>query len=170
MALDKPAFSNMLADIKPLEDDYVEFCGDLGGTPDPVNTGMFPGEPGSRVNALDLRNALVSTSGTSATPLTIIDTRSPTEFGICSIPESTNIPLAQILKRPDHYLPSRPSKIFVVCRLGNDSRIAAHALRRTVLEQQDLSQADGHRSHQVVDVIGGLRAWARDVDPSFPVY
>jgi hypothetical protein len=52
-SLDKLSFSNILADIKTLEDDYNEFCGDLEGTTgpeDPLRSGMNPGEPGTRVN------------------------------------------------------------------------------------------------------------------------
>ncbi|KAG9082562.1 Urmylation protein [Ceratobasidium sp. UAMH 11750] len=170
VASDEPTFSNILADIKPLEDDYIEFCGDLGGISDPVSTGMFRGEPGSRVNAADLQSALASTPDALATSLTIIDTRPPTEFGICSIPESTNVPLTELLKRPKDYLPLRSSRIFVVCRLGNDSQIAARALREALLEQDAPQAVDKPRSYQIVDIIGGLRAWAKDVDPSFPVY
>ena len=48
---------------------------------------------------------------------------------------------------------------YVVCRLGNDSQIAIDAI-------QDVVQ--GNRV--VKDLIGGLRAWTRDVDPNFPVY
>jgi adenylyltransferase and sulfurtransferase len=42
--------------------------------------------------------------------------------------------------------------------LGNDSQIAADALR-------GLSSGTG-----IVDLIGGLRAWIKHVDPNFPLY
>ena len=49
-------------------------------------------------------------------------------------------------------------EVYVVCRLGNDSQLAVDALR-------------GAGAKGVVqDLIGGLRAWSRDVDPKFPVY
>ncbi|KAG9128392.1 Urmylation protein [Ceratobasidium sp. 392] len=170
VVLDKQTFGNVLADIKALEGDYVEFCGDLGGTPNPVSTGMFLGEPGSRVNARDLQNALASAPETSETPFIIIDTRPPTEFEICSIPESINVPLAQLLKQPKDYLPLHPTRTFVVCRLGNDSQIAARALREALVMEDGLQAGDERKPHQVVDIIGGLRAWTKEVDPSFPVY
>lgn len=47
---------------------------------------------------------------------------------------------------------------YVVCRLGNDSQIAVEALRN--------AGAKG----VVKDLIGGLRAWAKEVDNQFPVY
>jgi hypothetical protein len=49
------SFSNVLNDIKTLEDDYSDVCGELEGRPnpeDPLRLGMNPGEPGNRVNAL----------------------------------------------------------------------------------------------------------------------
>ncbi len=49
---------------------------------------------------------------------------------------------------------------YVVCRLGNDSQIAADALRG----------ARPDPTFVIKDLVGGLRAWSRDVDPGFPVY
>ncbi|KAF8594830.1 hypothetical protein BDV93DRAFT_529067 [Ceratobasidium sp. AG-I] len=177
LASQNESILSFLAGIESLEKDYAEFCGDLpgdAGLEDPVQTGMRSGEPGSRIKALTLRDALESASGDPITSITIIDTRPPTEFGICSIPESANVPLAQLLKAPENYLPQQSSRTFVVCRLGNDSQIAARALRAALQARTidpDSTQIDQHESStQVVDVIGGLRAWARDVDPSFPIY
>ena len=48
--------------------------------------------------------------------------------------------------------------VYAVCRRGNDSQRAAVLLRELL---------PGAR---VRDVIGGLRAWARHIDSSFPVY
>lgn len=48
-----------------------------------------------------------------------------------------------------------------VCRLGNDSQIAADAVRESL--SQDSSQS-------IVDLVGGLRGWANEVDVLFPVY
>eukprot|EP00884_Botryococcus_braunii_P020045 jgi/Botrbrau1/6724/Bobra.0324s0015.1 len=47
--------------------------------------------------------------------------------------------------------------VFVVCRRGNDSQRAVHLLRQTGFEG-------------AVDLVGGLQAWAREVDPRFPLY
>lgn len=71
----------------------------------------------------------------------------------------TGVPLPQLLADPPAYVPSNvTSKIMVLCRLGNDSQIAAEALREL------------NPLFDVRDVIGGLRAWAKYVDPQFPVY
>lgn len=45
-----------------------------------------------------------------------------------------------------------------MCRLGNDSQLAVDALRNA-----------GSKG-VVQDLVGGLRAWAGEVDRSFPVY
>lgn len=49
-------------------------------------------------------------------------------------------------------------EVVVICRRGNDSQLAVAHLRR-------------HFPHLAArDVIGGLHAWARHVDPTFPIY
>ena len=45
---------------------------------------------------------------------------------------------------------------YVVCRRGNSSQRAVVALREA--------------GFLAVDLVGGLEAWAREVDPSFPIY
>jgi len=93
----------------------------------------------------------------------IIDVRPRTEFGICRLPRSINVPLNELVGNPAAYLPERDTtETYVFCRLGNDSQIAADALR-------EVCRAAGS-GHVVKDVIGGLRAWAKDVDAGFPVY
>ena len=44
---------------------------------------------------------------------------------------------------------------YVVCRLGNDSQLAVEAMR------------SAGKEGVVKDLVGGLRAWAREVDGSF---
>lgn len=53
--------------------------------------------------------------------------------------------------------PRQPVDLYVVCRRGNDSQRAVARLRQ-------LGITHG------VDVVGGMEAWAREVDPSFPTY
>jgi len=91
----------------------------------------------------------------------IIDVRPKTEFGICHLPLSIHVPLQDIVNNPDDHVSgvSAP-ETYVVCRLGNDSQIAAEALRSVHHDP----------SFVIKDLVGGLRAWSRDVDPHFPVY
>ncbi|GAB1521837.1 hypothetical protein RhiTH_004934 [Rhizoctonia solani] len=79
----------LMADLASLQDSYYQYCDIDSHLPDdPILTGARRGEPGMRVKASVLRDALVSAAASSTASPTIIDTRPPTEFGICSIPGS----------------------------------------------------------------------------------
>ncbi len=108
----------------------------------------------------------------------IIDVRPKTEYGICHIPSSIrtypstvqlpdmnhrciDVPINELVADPTKFVvpdAAYPAETYVVCRLGNDSQIAASALR------------EANPSFVVKDLIGGLQAWSRDVDSSFPIY
>ncbi|KAH7884571.1 hypothetical protein F5I97DRAFT_1929417 [Phlebopus sp. FC_14] len=134
------------------ETDYVTFCG--GPRPNWLERGLLSGKDRDRIHVHDLKKAIESQGD-----FTLIDVRPKTEFGICHLPSSKSIPLPQLLADPASHLPSLPpSKLFIICRLGNDSQIAADALRAI------------DSSLDIKDIIGGLRAWSRDIDPQFPVY
>ena len=91
----------------------------------------------------------------SQTPsITIIDTRDETQFGICHIPGSSNIPLAKLADiQFDKFL----QPVYLVCRLGNDSRQAVSELSNRYPELE------------FVNIEEGLAGWAKE-DPMFPVY
>ncbi|KAJ7445804.1 hypothetical protein B0H11DRAFT_1746659 [Mycena galericulata] len=135
------------------EIDYVQFCG--GATPDWESRGLVAGDPDTRISAKDFWEVLEA----HRDRVTIVDVRPPMEFGICTLPGSINVPLNELTANPDAYLSSNQDT-YVVCRLGNDSQIAASSLR----------EARKGEGIVVKDVIGGLRAWTRYVDPTFPVY
>ncbi|KAG2018096.1 molybdenum cofactor synthesis 3 [Coprinopsis cinerea AmutBmut pab1-1] len=144
-----PACGSKGDKTKIAETDYVQFCG--GSKPDWETLGLKAGSPEERLSVSDLQEIIQSNK-----PFDLIDVRPPTEFGICSLPNSQNVSLKQILAKPQDYL--SPSKeTIVVCRLGNDSQLAADALR----------QAGGEG--KVRDVIGGLRAWSK-INKNFPDY
>jgi adenylyltransferase/sulfurtransferase len=48
--------------------------------------------------------------------------------------------------------------VFVVCRRGNDSQIAAQHLQKLV------------PGKTIKDIIGGLHAYTKQIDPNFPIY
>ena len=113
----------------------------------------------------------------------LLDVRSNTEFGICHLSKSrskqssfywclsTNVfvyvqdvPLSELLADPSTHLPRESSStVVVVCRLGNDSQLAAQALR-------SISADNDAQSVEIYDLIGGLRSWSKEVDKEFPVY
>ncbi|EKM57902.1 uncharacterized protein PHACADRAFT_251828 [Phanerochaete carnosa HHB-10118-sp] len=133
------------------ETDYVAFCG--GSRPDWVVLGLQEGNSGHRLRAKDLKEILQS----ERKPL-LIDVRLPVEFGICHLPESKNVPLAEFVANPLAFVPEAEEETYFICRLGNDSQIATEALRSV--------RKDG----MVKDLVGGLRAWANEADPDFPIY
>jgi len=113
-----------------------------------------PGQPGHRIRAKEL-HAIVGDSNTR-----IIDVRPPIEFEICNLSGSINVPIKDFIADPVPYLPaSQNQNVVVVCRLGNDSQEAADALR-----------AISNNPGTITDLVGGLRAWSKEVDPSLPIY
>ncbi|TFK86712.1 hypothetical protein K466DRAFT_663574 [Polyporus arcularius HHB13444] len=134
------------------ETDYVAFCG--GERPDWVARGLVEGTEDSRIRAKELKMALDDAERRPR----ILDVRPRTEFGICHIPGSTNVPIKELLSNPDAGWTADEETVYVVCRLGNDSQLAVDALR------------NAGRKGVVKDLVGGLRAWAQEVDESFPIY
>lgn len=99
-------------------------------------------------------------------PHVLVDVRPAHHFKISAIPESLNIPLPMLeeklstldlaLKKAGQSS-SEPASLYVVCRRGNDSQRAVQ-----LLNEKGFSSAK--------DIIGGLESWAKDVDPTFPIY
>ncbi|KAH8259024.1 hypothetical protein KR038_007815 [Drosophila bunnanda] len=96
-------------------------------------------------------------------PHLLIDVRPPAEFEICQLPGAVNVPLAEILddsyiKRFGSQLEDKELPIILLCRRGNDSQIAVQHVRSRF------------PMHSIRDLIGGLHAWTKKVDPNFPIY
>ncbi|KAF8252787.1 hypothetical protein K440DRAFT_524765, partial [Wilcoxina mikolae CBS 423.85] len=89
----------------------------------------------------------------------IVDIRDATQFGICAVRGSVNIPFSLFQNAAEGRLPEemvevlgeKEGPVVMLCRLGNDSQIAA----RQVFESDQL------RGREVFDVVGGIREWAR---------
>jgi adenylyltransferase/sulfurtransferase len=78
--------------------------------------------------------------------------------------------LRELIASPTLHLSSgnTATETVFVCRLGNDSQIAADVLSA----MGDTSSKDGEANigGTSMDLIGGLRSWSRDVDAEFPIY
>jgi len=85
----------------------------------------------------------------------VLDVREDWEVAICSLPDSCHIPLGQLMSRVSELDRSRP--LVVVCHHGVRSRAAQGWL---------LSQGFG----RVVNLAGGIDAYARQVDPAMATY
>jgi adenylyltransferase and sulfurtransferase len=135
--------------------DYIQFCGTLA----PVNE-LSPSE---RMSAAQLAKNLHCSE---ETPI-IIDTRDKTQFDLAHIDGSYSIPFSDFSALESSpiigLLRAAPQRIIcTVCRLGNDSQIAAKKL-------QVIGLSDGGR-RWIGDLKGGLRAWRDEVDGDFPDY
>ena len=89
-----------------------------------------------------------------ANPL-LIDVREPWEFEICHIVGSVNIPMNQIPLQLHHL--QEADETVVICHHGVRSQHVIH-----YLEQQDIGS--------LINLDGGVDAWARAVDLDMPVY
>ena len=84
----------------------------------------------------------------------LLDVREKWEFDICALPNSVLIPMGHIVNRIDD-LPEN-QEIVVICHHGVRSMQVA-----LYLEQNGLD---------VINLKGGVDAWARDVDKTMATY
>ncbi len=90
----------------------------------------------------------------NAEPL-LLDVREPWEFDICHIEGSINLPMAQIPQNMERFQDA--AEIVVICHHGIRSQ------RVIQFMQQQLGQT-------LINLDGGVDAWAHDVDADIPVY
>lgn len=136
--------------------DYVQFCG--------VNQPIKLLQPEERISATEYER--ISQERKSHL---LLDVREKEHFGVCSIKGSINVPISRFTahrgQEPDlsDLIPGdvpRDAPIYIVCRVGNDSQIAARKLKDWGVDR------NGERF--VGDILGGLKAWKETVDPSLP--
>lgn len=132
------------ADIKELID-YEEFC----GVP-----GHDHGEEGSAGEGLDITAAELA-ERLQTNHLKLLDVREPHELEISALPGAVNIPLGQLAARLSEL--DSAEEMVVFCKGGTRS---ARAL--------ELLASAGFK--KVKNLKGGINAWAREVDPSLPIY
>lgn len=85
----------------------------------------------------------------------LLDVREPNEFAYCHIEGALHIPMGQIVSRLDDIDAER--EIIVICH---------HGMRSFQVAQFLESQGYG----RIINLSGGIDAWARDVDPTMPKY
>ncbi|PLB35737.1 HesA/MoeB/ThiF family protein [Aspergillus candidus] len=148
--------------------DYVFFCGSVSPE-EPLG-------PNERISPLEYQ----ASSSSTEEPAITIDVREKVQFDICSLNNSINLPISTILSSssssrnsdpanqkdlppwlPSEITTSETSPIYVICRQGNDSQVAVKKLKALGLDRS---------GRRIVDVMGGLRAYRRVVDPGWPEY
>jgi molybdopterin/thiamine biosynthesis adenylyltransferase/rhodanese-related sulfurtransferase/molybdopterin converting factor small subunit len=123
--------------------DYEEFC---GITQQPETKPTM-----EEITATELKERL-----NKGDDLQIIDVREPHEYEIGKIPNSTLIPLGQVLTRMNEIDPERETVVH--CKMGGRSAKAIDALQRSGF------------SGRLMNLKGGITAWSDEVDPSVPKY
>ncbi|KAM9341762.1 adenylyltransferase and sulfurtransferase MOCS3 [Symphorus nematophorus] len=149
--------------------DYEAFCG-AAATDKCRKLSLLSRD--QRITVQDYKSVL-----DNAEPHLLLDVRPLVEVDICHLPFSLNIPLSSLEERKSEHirlLQERISQlkkqmagdcrppVYVICKLGNDSQKAVQ-----VMEKLSGSEVD---SITVKDICGGLMAWAKRIDPTFPQY
>lgn len=134
-------------DRTPITDliDYEEFCG-------VVSAEGRDATAEATITATELRDLIAS-----GAPLEIVDVREPVEWDILHVPGATLIPQGQILSGEALAQLPQDRQIVLYCKTGIRSAEVLAALKHAGF-------ADA------VHVQGGVLSWARNVDPSLPVY
>jgi sulfur-carrier protein adenylyltransferase/sulfurtransferase len=128
------------ATIRELQD-YPAFCGTGRGQ---------PAEPVEEITARDLKRRL-----DAGEDLDLVDVREPQEWALCRIGGARLLPLGSLAAWRLELDPERTCVVY--CRSGARSARAQGLLRQA-----------GFR--RVLNLRGGVLAWAREVDPSMPAY
>ncbi|KAL8882106.1 MAG: hypothetical protein Q9198_000835 [Flavoplaca austrocitrina] len=156
--------------------DYAAFCG--------LKEGIRTLDDHERMKPLEYTQLIQRLPPQQRKNIVIFDVRPKTEYELGHIKDSINWPIQDIAKSSKnedgssenaspslHPLPQQGIDwdnidvplnarcAFMVCRRGNDSQLAATMLKR---RKTDFDY--------IVEIKGGLDAWRRDVDPTFPDY
>jgi rhodanese-related sulfurtransferase len=103
------------------------------------------------IDVRELQSWLVTDRGS----VQLLDVREPWEVARCRIEGSRAVPMGELPARLDEFDPDR--RTVVVCHHGVRSMHVAKWLA-----QQGFGD--------VINLRGGIDAWARDIDPAMPVY
>lgn len=125
--------------------DYQAFCG-------------LPAEPNHEVamqNPNEISPAELAQQRALGAALTVIDVREPHELAIARLEDTLDIPMMQIPARLAELDPA--ASYVVICHSGARSQ-------RVVEYLQGTGFAD------VRNLVGGINAWAHEIDPQMPVY
>ena len=93
----------------------------------------------------------------SAAPPRLLDVRQPEEHAFVSLPESTLIPLGELLSRVDELEAWREDEIVVYCHHG-------------IRSAQAVAQLRGVGFTGVHNLSGGIDRWTTEIDPGLPRY
>jgi molybdopterin/thiamine biosynthesis adenylyltransferase/rhodanese-related sulfurtransferase len=126
--------------------DYDQFCGLRGQeTPAPVATASA-----NEITVDELKKRLDRRED-----VLILDVRNPEEYQICKIADSTLMPLSSLPQRVGEL--DRDKEMVVHCKSGMRSQKAIQFLREQGFKK-------------LINLKGGILAWAERIDPTMPKY
>jgi adenylyltransferase/sulfurtransferase len=125
--------------------DYETFCGVPGQDKD----------GSSRAHDWEIEPSELSKRMAAGEPIHLIDVREPHEMQISTLADADSIPLGSMATRMAEL--DDTEEIVLFCRTGTRSTRALHLLT-------------GAGFQKVMNLQGGINAWARQVDPTLPIY
>ena len=140
---------------------YTQFCG--GQQPNDKNPDLNLLNESDRITCRELY-AILSNDDLRIKKPVLIDVRPANQFELCIIPNSHQFPIDSLSSEQvqnqiiTQVIAADSTEVIFICRRGNDSQLAAlqfKALLPTV---------------RVRDLVGGLRAWATQIDSEMPIY
>jgi rhodanese-related sulfurtransferase len=87
----------------------------------------------------------------------LVDVRETEEWELCRLPRAELIPLSVFAQRAPELLPRDGVPIILYCHHGVRSLHAAQFLQQ-------------HGYTRLINLIGGIHAWSKGIDPRVPTY
>lgn len=110
------------------------------------------------ISAPQLANWLANTHLQDAQRPLLLDVREEWEYGICHIDGSRSLPLARLVSHLDELSElAQDQPVVMICHHGQRSFHAG-----LWLEQQGFNH--------IINLTGGIAAWASHIDPAMPTY
>ena len=139
--------------------DYEAFCGvrgPAGGHGHPAgNATSYPSVTATQETTMTMEVKQLKQRLDSGEHVQLLDVRDPHEVAVSRIPGSVHIPLAAVVTRMAELDPER--ELIVHCKMGGRSARAIEALR-----------AAGYRG-RMINLEGGIKAWAERIEPGMKV-
>ncbi len=88
-------------------------------------------------------------------PPLLLDVREPQEWALCHLEGSRHLPMNTVPQEQQTLDPEQ--EIIVICHHGMRSAQVVQYLQQ-------------HGFNKVMNLVGGIHAWASDIDPSMPTY
>lgn len=129
--------------------DYEAFC----GTPAHDRSDYKEKNAAHNVRGLTVHDLKARIDG--GADFVLIDVREPHEREISTIPGALHIPKGQVVERAAEI--PKDKEVIVHCKTGIRSR-------DSIIMLQELGYTN------LVNLVGGVNAWAREIDPSQPTY